>query len=201
MKKSLLLLFFLCFLNTLFAQESPNTINTNGTYEYDFAPTYTSSMIVSLNNVYYDAQTVSLEELKKTYKDKLGQAGLDTSKLKEDPLSYALMGYEKDGIILTYTTDSLEEMQNFLLVKSMGVSRSETSMKARLTDSQMADYAHKAYENAKQKAEAIAKKIGRSVGKVIYISDGNNEEINESLYYGNAIKKRTYYLNASFELL
>jgi hypothetical protein len=74
-------------------------------------------------------------------------------------------------------------------------------MKARLTDSQMADYAHKAYENAKQKAEAIAKKIGRSVGKVIYISDGNNEEINESLYYGNAIKKRTYYLNASFELL
>lgn len=201
MKKSLLLLFFLCFLNTLFAQESPNTINTNGTYEYDFAPTYTSSMIISLNNVYYDAQTVSLEELKKTYLDKLGQAGLDTSKLKEDPLSYALMGYEKDGIILTYTTDSLEEMQNFLLVKSMGVSRSETSMKARLTDSQMADYAHKAYENAKQKAEAIAKKIGRSVGKVIYISDGNNEEINESLYYGNAIKKRTYYLNASFELL
>lgn len=201
MKKSLLLLFFLCFLNILFAQESPNTINTNGTYEYDFAPTYTSSMIVSLNNVYYDAQTVSLEELKKTYLDKLRQAGLDTSKLKEDPLSYALMGYEKDGIILTYTTDSLEEMQNFLLVKSMGVSRSETSMKARLTDSQMADYAHKAYENAKQKAEAIAKKIGRSVGKVIYISDGNNEEINESLYYGNAIKKRTYYLNASFELL
>ncbi|PIB38485.1 SIMPL domain-containing protein [Maribacter sp. 4G9] len=201
MKKSLLLLFFLCFLNTLFAQENPNTINTNGTYEYDFAPTYTSSMIISLNNVYYDAQTVSLEELKKTYLDKLRQAGLDTSKLKEDPLSYALMGYEKDGIILTYTTDSLEEIQNFLLVMSMGVSRSETSMKARLTDSQMADYAHKAYENAKQKAEAIAKKIGRSVGKVIYISDGNNEEINESLYYGNAVKKRTYYLNASFELL
>lgn len=201
MKKTIILLLSLCFFNSLLGQETQNTINTNGTYEYDFAPTYTSSMIVSLNNVYYDTQIVSLDELKKTYTDKLKQAGLDTSKLKEDSLSYALMGYEKDGTILTYTTDSLEEMQNFLEVRSMGVSRSETSMKATLTDGQMADYAQKAYENAKQRAEAIAKKIGRSVGKVVYISDGNNPEINESLYYGNAVKKRTYYLNASFELL
>ena len=201
MKKTIILLLSLCFFNSLLGQETQNTINTNGTYEYDFAPTYTSSMIVSLNNVYYDTQIVSLDELKKTYTDKLKQAGLDTSKLKEDTLSYALMGYEKDGTILTYTTDSLEEMQNFLEVRSMGVSRSETSMKATLTDGQMADYAQKAYENAKQRAEAIAKKIGRSVGKVVYISDGNNPEINESLYYGNAVKKRTYYLNASFELL
>lgn len=201
MKKSFLLLLSFCFINTITAQETPNTINVNGTYEYEISPTYTSSMIVSLNNVYYDTQTVSLEELITTYKDKLGQAGLDMSKLKNDPLSYALMGYEKDGVILTFTTDSLEEMQNFLQVRALGVSRSETSMKATLTDSQMADYAQRAYENAKQKAGAIANKIGRSIGKAVYISDGNNQEINESLYYGNSLKKRTYHLNASFELL
>jgi hypothetical protein len=183
------------------AQDQTNTINTTGNHAFEVPVEFTSKMIVSLSNVYYDTETMDLDALKATYRDKLSKAGMDISKLKEDRLAYALMGYDKDGTIMTYTTQSLEEMQKFLLVRSLGISRSDTVMKATLTDAQMADLAVKAIENARQKAQAIAQKLGRNIGKAVYISDSNANEINESIYYGSPMNKRTYYVNVSFELL
>lgn len=183
------------------AQDQTNTINTAGYHAFEVPVEFTSKMIVSLSNVYYDTETMDLDGLKATYRDKLSKAGMDISKLKEDRLAYALMGYDKDGTIMTYTTQSLEEMQKFLLVRSLGVSRSDTVMEATLTDAQMADLAVKAIENAQQKAQAIAQKLGRNIGKAVYISDSNANEINESIYFGSPMNKRTYYVNVSFELL
>ncbi len=185
----------------LAAQDNMNSINTTGNHTFEVPADFTSKMIVSLSNVYYDTQTMDLDAIKTTYREKLSKAGLDISKLKEDDLAYALMGYDKEGTIMTYTTTSLDEMQQFLEVRSMGVSRSDTVMEAELTDAQMTDFAVLAIENARKKAQAIAVKMGRNIGKAIYISDNNTKEINESIYFGSPMNKRTYYVNVSFELL
>lgn len=186
----------------LLAQNSyQNNISVNGVHSYEISPEYSAKMIVSMTNVYYDAQTVSLSEIKSGYLDKLAKVGISSDRLKEDSLHYALMGYDKEGTVYEFKTKSLEEMQKFLSIKSIGVSKSDTTLNAELTDDQMAGYAKSAFDNAKSKAEAIASKIGRKIGKAIYISDSNSKKIQESLYYGSPTNTKEYYISVSFELL
>ncbi|WP_276165635.1 SIMPL domain-containing protein [Zobellia alginiliquefaciens] len=202
MKKLITSITLIAFSFMAFAQNNfQNNINVNGSYEYSITPEYSSKMIVSLTNVYYDAQTMSLDEIKSGYREKLQKAGIDMDLLKERPLYYSLLGYEKEGTVFEFTTKSLEEMQKFLNVKAIGVTRSDTTLDAKLSDKQMADYAKLAFDNAQAKAKAIADKIGRKIGKAIYISDTNSEKITESMYYGNTQKERTYFVSVSFELL
>jgi len=182
------------------AQNFEKNITVNGTYSYSITPEYSSKMIVSLNNVYYDAQTMSLSEVKSGYLDKLAKAGISSDRIIEDNLHYSLLGYEKEGTVFVFKSKSLEEMQKFLGVKSIGVSRSDTMLETELTDAQMADYAKAAFDNAKRKANAIASKIGRTIGKAIYLNDTNVKKISESLYYGSVKDTREYYISVSFEL-
>ncbi|MBC6998590.1 SIMPL domain-containing protein [Cytophaga sp. FL35] len=186
---------------TLQAQTDTNSITVNGTYQYSMSPEYISKMIVSLNNVYYDAQTISISEVKSGYYDKLEKAGISSSTLKEDLFAYNLLGYEKEGTIVEFRTKSIDEMKKFLSVKSLGVSRSESSLEFELDPEQAATYAEKAFESAKKKANAIATKVGRKIGKAIMISDTNYSKIQESLYYGNIKNNREYYISVTFELL
>ena len=185
---------------TIQAQTDTHSITVNGTYEYTIGPEYISKMVVSLNNVYYDAQTISLSEVKSGYYDKLKKAGISSSTLKEDVFAYNLLGYEKEGTIVEFRTKSMEEMKKFLSVKSIGVSRSESSLEFELDQEQAANYAEKAFKNAKKKANAIATKVGRKVGKAMIISDTNHSKIQESLYYGNIKTNRDYYISVTFEL-
>ncbi|CAM4399110.1 SIMPL domain-containing protein [Zobellia roscoffensis] len=202
MKKLITSITLIAFSFMTFAQNNfQNNINVNGSHEYSISPEYSSKMIVSLTNVYYDAQTMSLEEVKSGYRGKLEKAGINLDQLEERSLYYALLGYEKEGTVFEFKTKSLEEMQKFLNVKAIGVTRSDTNLNAELSDKQMADYAKLAFDNAKAKATAIADKIGRKIGKAIYISDTNLEKITESMYYGNTEQKRAYLISASFELL
>jgi len=198
-KLATILTVFLITMSTM-AQTKDNSITVNGIHAYSITPEYSSKMIVSLNNVYYDAQTMSMQEVKSGYLDKLAKAGISSDRLTEDTLHYALLGYEKEGTILVFKTNSLDEMQKFLSVKSIGVTRSDTMLDAELTDAQIAEYGEAAFKNAKNKAMALASKIGRTVGKAIEISDTNTKKISESMYYGNTKETRDYYISVSFEL-
>ena len=200
MKKIVLSMAMLLMTVATFAQNPQNNITVNGNHKYSISPEYSSKMIVSLNNVYYDAQTMSLSEVKSGYLDKLAKIGISSDRLTEDPLHYALLGYEKEGVILVFKTNSLEEMQKFLAVKSIGVTRSDTMLETELTDAQMADFSKAAFDNAKKKAQGIAAKIGRKIGPAIYLSDTNIKKISESMYYGNTNEDRDYYISVSFEL-
>lgn len=200
MKKAVLNIIMVFMTVGAFAQNFQNNITVSGHHTYSISPEYSSKMILSMNNVYYDAQTMSLSEVKSTYLDKLAKVGISSDRLKEDPLHYALLGYEKEGLILEFKTTSLEEMQKFLGVKSIGVTRSDTTLKAELSDAQMATYAKAAFDDAKKKAQGIADKIGRKIAKAIYVSDTNAKKISESMYYGNTNDERDYYMSISFEL-
>lgn len=200
MKKIILSIAMVLVTMGAIAQNYQKNITVNGLHTYSIAPEYSSKMIVSLNNVYYDAQTLSLAEVKSGYMNKLAKAGISTDRLEEDKLHYSLLGYEKEGTILVFKSNSLEEMQKFLNVKALGVSRSDTTFDVELTDTQAANYAKAAFENAKSKANAIALKIGRKIGKAIYISDTNTKKISEVLYNGSVKTTRDYYISVSFEL-
>ncbi len=200
MKKLILSIAMIMMTMGTFAQAHQNNITVNGTHKYSISPEYSTQMIVSLNNV-YDSQTMGLSEVKSGYLDKLAKVGIDNDRLTENNLYYVLLGYEKEGTILVFKTKSLEEMQKILKVRSIGVSRSDTTFDIELSDEKMAEYAKEAFDTAKSKAEAIAKKIGRKIGKAIYISDTNTKKISESLYYGNNPESRDYHISVSFELL
>ncbi|MFK7811853.1 MAG: SIMPL domain-containing protein [Maribacter sp.] len=200
MKKAVAILTILLITMNTNAQKLENTMTVSGYHTYDIAPEYSSKMIVSMNNVYYDAQTMSLSEIKSGYLDKLAKIGISSDRLEEDNLHYALLGYEKEGTVLIFKSKSLKETQKFLSVKSIGISRSDTTQEGELTEAQMADYAKAAFDDAKSKATAIAAKIGRTVGKAIQISDTNSKKMAESLYYANYEAKRDYYISVSFEL-
>lgn len=201
MKKTILLIALALISFGSQAQTTPNNISVNGIHQYAISPEYTAKMVVSLTNVYYDVETINMTELKSSYLEKLAKVGITSDRIKEDDLNYAMMGYDKEGTVIEFKTRSLEEMKKFLMVKSIGVTKSDTMLEANLTDAQIADYAKGAFDNAKQKAEAIAKKIGRTIGKAIYISDNNSNKISESLYYGSPVNSRDYYISVSFELL
>ncbi len=200
MKKVVLSIVITLATMSTFAQNNKNNITVNGVYNYDITPEYSSKMIVSLTNVYYDVQAVTMAEVKSGYLAKLAKIGINSDRLEEDKLHYALMGYEKEGTIFVFKTKSLEEMQKFLNVKAFGVSRSDTTLETQLTQEQISDYSKAAFDNAKSKAMAIASKLGRKIGKAIYISDTNPSKISESMYYGNTKEKRDYYISVSFEL-
>ncbi len=200
MKKFLLSMTMLTVCTGIFAQSLKDNISVSGNHKYTIAPEYSCKMVVSLNNVYYDSETVSQSEIKSGYLDRLAKVGISSDRIKEDPLHYALLGYEKEGTVLEFKTNSLEEMKKFLLVKAIGVSRSDTTYETELTDAQMAEYAKAAFDNAKKKAEGIAQKLGRKIGPAVYISDSNLKKISESMYYGNTSQERDYYISVSFEL-
>jgi len=202
MKKAILTFALLISTLALFAQTTPqNNINVSGVHTYNLPAEYQAKMIVSMANVYYDLETINFFEIKSNYLDKLAKAGISRDQLKEDDLHYAIMGYDKEGTVLVFKTKSLDELQKFLSVKSMGVSKSETVFNAELSDELIATYHKAAFDNAKNKAEAIAQKIGRSIGKAISISDTNSNKFSESLYYGRAIGTKDYHISVSFELL
>jgi hypothetical protein len=131
-----------------------NGILVNGVFEYPIKPTYYLKMIVSLANMDYEILQRSFEEVKNEYMGKLvdnGLMGVGTGSITEDDLAYGMLGYEKEGTVIQYETTSLEMVQKFLSVRSVGVVKSDAILWVTLSDEEMADYAKRAYENAKEK--------------------------------------------------
>ncbi|MFI8603179.1 SIMPL domain-containing protein [Cellulophaga baltica] len=201
MKKYIIQTFILLFTMTAIAQTAPPSISVNGTTTHTIKPTFNAKMILSLNNVYYDAPGMTFPELKESYLAALKKHGIDLTALKEDKFAYELLRYEKEGTYFEFETNSIETLEKFISIKAFGVSQSDSSFEYTLTDDEIATYAKAAYDNAKAKAEAIAKKIDRKVGKAIYIHDSSSNKMSESLYYGSDFSKRDYQISVSFELL
>jgi len=184
-----------------FAQNYQNNITVSGSHTYDISPQYTTKMVASLTNVYYDAEITCLDDVTLGYYEKLNKAGISRDQISEDQLHYALLGYEKKGTIVVFKSSSLKDTQTFLEVKAPGITRSDTTLDLEFTDAQLAEYSEAAFKNAKGKASAIAAKIGRKIGKAIYINDTNLNKISESMYYANKKETRAYNISVSFELL
>ncbi|TMM56219.1 hypothetical protein FEE95_16490 [Maribacter algarum] len=189
-------------------EHTTDKITVTGIHEYDLKGTYSTKMIVSLQNVIYDGyetgSELSLKEIKDAYAEKLvdaGIAGTQKGELKEDLLSYSLLGYEKEGTVISYATDSLDMAQKFLMVKSNGVMKSESTFTSELTKKQMTDYAHSAFLDAQDKASALAERTERKLGRILIIDDHNLQKTIDGFYSMDYLVTREYRVTISFELL
>lgn len=201
MTKKAIPILILFFTMTTFAQNIPNSITVNGEHIYTITPEFEVKMILSLANVYYDAPGMTLPDLKATYLNNLIKAGVNKNTISEDELAYAIMGYEKEGTVIKLKSKSLDELKKFLAVRGLGVTKSESNLSYVISNEEMANYTKLAFDNAKVKAVAIADKIGRKVGKALFISNTNSNIIEESMYYATEINNRQYSISVSFELL
>ena len=201
MTKKAIPILILFFTMTTFAQNIPNSITVNGEHIYTIRPEFEAKMILSLANVYYDASGMTLPDLQNTYLNNLTKAGVNKNTISEDELAYAIMGYEKEGTVITLKTKSIEELKKFLAVRGLGVTKSESNLSYVISNEEMANYTKLAFDNAKVKAVAIADKIGRKVGKALFISNTNSNTIEEFMYYATEINNRQYSISVSFELL
>lgn len=179
-------------------------ILVNGIYEYPIRPTYYLKMIVSLQNVQYDSLPTTFEELKQEYMGKLvdeGIVGSGNGNITEDPLTYGMMGYEKEGTVIQYMTTSLDMVQKFLGIQSDGVMKSDTVFWVELSDAEMTKYSKEAFNNAKKKAERIAENVGKKVGELIFIEDLQVNKYMEGFYYTDILETREYRVTAGFEMI
>lgn len=181
-----------------------NGIVVNGVFEYPIQPEYCIKMVLSLQNINFDRPTVTYSDIREEYMEKLvdeGIAGKPGVHLKEDPLAYSLMGYEMEGNIIEYKTNSLQMAQKFLSIKSDGVFKSESLMWIELTDEEITAYSKGAFENAKQKAMTIASNIGKELGGVIYVEDTNPKKFMDGLYQTDNLRNREYHIRVAFGII
>ena len=201
MKKIILFLSFLFVYFTSYSQQNTPYITVQGAHTYNPKKEYKVSNVISMTNI-YQATRKTFEDYKAEYLEVLKAEGISTKNYIENSVGYALLNYQgNDGTILEFTSSSLEETEKFLNVHSTGVSKHESLVIMTSSDMEMTNNFEKAFRNAKNKATLKAKKIGRSIGKAIYINDTNTNKRTTSFYSSKEIDPIEYTITVSFELL
>ncbi len=203
MKKTVtLLITFLLLTVGASAQQNNRYIQVlgNSTYQKNIQQ-YKVDIIMSLD--YANGMYSTLEEIKEDYFKKLEKIGISQLQLKEDRYKYALLGYSGQGTAYSLKTSSKEIFEKFLFLKQTGV-----QVHTRFIDyslgQEVAEITNKAIENARQKAEKIAEKMHKKIGKILVVNDSNNlNQINrnEALNYYDYTNEYYYSVTVRFELL
>ncbi len=184
-------------------QQNTPFIEVLGTVNYKAkAEKYIASIEMSkylINNV-INKEDITFADIKENYFKKLKNAGFDRQRFKEISMKY--LSYSQDkSVMLIFETESKEEFENVLSIKSAGVNIMYKDVIFKITNQQLENLSYNAIEKAKKKAEKIALKNGRKIGKIIMISDHNSATIKEALYYLNADGEKLYLVTVRFELL
>jgi len=201
MKKLVLYIAFIAISISTFAQQNESYIDVTGNVEYDkTVEKYIVKTIIS-QDLDYDNNCESIEELKSNYFKKLGNANFDTKKLKQDQLAYMTFGYKKEGTLLILETKSKDEFMNFLTVNSTGMQIYNRDVVYKLSSKEVTNLAKEAIDNARLKAENIARSVNKKLGDILTIIDHNQHKTKETLYYDSLNDKGVYVTQVRFELL
>ncbi|MDF4202197.1 SIMPL domain-containing protein [Maribacter sp. SA7] len=182
MKKiTLISLFILFAFTSLQAQtdKKEKTVTVTGSALLQKTITnYRIKATLSMDQVYYaDTRIENLAQLKKQYFDELKQIDIDTSKFEEKELEYFSLGYQRDGTILYYTTDSKEVAMKLMQANLLGV-QLQFQVKQHVSKEKIKSALDIALKDAKENADTLCNAIDTSVGEIISISSNqyNNED-------------------------
>ncbi len=210
MKKLILFIAFITITTMTFAQDNRSYIEVTGVVEFEkLVEKYIAKVIVSKELIYNshtgsstDTLVTTIDALTETYFKKLTAVNFNTKKLNEDRFGYLTTGFRKEGKLFVFETTSKEEYMKLLSVNSLdGTQIYNRYVVYKLTSNIAAKLAKKAIENAKQKAVFVAKSANKKIGDIITISDNNQNESKEVLYYDNLGDKGLYQVVVRFELL
>ncbi|WP_225035444.1 SIMPL domain-containing protein [Winogradskyella sp. SM1960] len=203
--KKIIFLMALVFSVPLIAQEHRNTITVVGETQAALGnSSYT--ILISLQPIFvYEGQTevevASLAEAKQNYIKQLKAIGIDFSRFKRNAYYEFMTSYSSNRASEYYyiKTSNKEEVRKITRLKSAGMSIANTDIDAHiLSKEQLVDLSKKAIDNAEEKAEALAKKIDKTIGEIVTIVDQNtSEQYMQS--YGTSTSQ-THIVTVTFEL-
>jgi len=203
MKKIILLFAFVVMTTSVIAQQGKSYIEVTGIERFDKpVKKYVVGVVISLALIYESSDTTTtIEMLKEQYFKKLTKVNFDTKKLKEDKFGYLGLGFQKEGFLFMFETASKEECMRILGVNLKGTQVYSKYLIYELNQEVSAEFAEKAIEKAKIKAELIANIAGKKIGDVLELVDSNVSENKEMLYYDNTGEKGYYKVVVKYELL
>ncbi len=206
MKNIVVLIYILIGPMFLLAQEQPSTIEVSARAIYvDPSPEYKASISISSTYSSLPQEMVTLDKLKKEYEEALMQAGISWSDLKAHPndFGYESMGYNNEGVLYEYRTNSVEKMKRFLKVKTLGVQLLDQSAIIYIGEKEAQGLSQRALDDAKSSATIIATAMGKQLGEIIKVVDSNNlrgQKIENFLSYNSAPGQYVYLVNVIFAI-
>lgn len=201
----LILVLFLPFF--MVAQLQPAIIKVNAhAVHTDTSPEFKATVVLSSSYSSLPAEMTTLKHLKNQYKQALENKGISWGDVKEkssNDFGYESMGYDKAGVLYQYKTKSVQEMKNFLEIRTLGLQYLNYVSIITIDEKEAAVLSEKALENAKSKALIIANAMGKQLGAVQEVEDLNNrwgEKVVSSIYYDRPATEYVYNINVIFAL-
>jgi len=204
MKKFIFLMAVLFAVSSI-AQENRNTITVVGETETSVEDnSYT--ILISLQQILvYEGQgeveVASVSDVKNNYINKLGDLGIDFSRFRRSTYYEFSASYGQGRVTEYYflKTENKEEVRKIINLKLAGTSIANTEIEAnKLSNDELVALAKKAMDNAREKAEALAQKMNKTVGEVVGIVDQNTSE-QYAQSYGTS-RLQSHVVTVSFEL-
>lgn len=170
----------LLFAIPLIAQEKNNTITVIGETEKTVVGnTYT--ILVSLQQVtegYHGAELMSLSKVKATYTHKLGDLGIDFSRFRRNTLYEFSVSFseKRETAYYYFKTTNKEDVRKITKLNLSGVSIINVEiLPKKLTNEELAKLSNEAIEDARQTANATAKKMSKTIGDILTVVDSNTK--------------------------
>ncbi len=188
------------------AQQSPVLIKVSArAVHIDPSPKFKALVTISGTYSSLPAEMLSLEKLKKQFKEALEEKGIPWSDIKENPndFGYETMSYGKEGTIYAYTTTSVSSMKKFLEIKSLGLQQLNSVSIITIDDDEAKKLSEIALKKAKERALTIAKAMGKQLGDIQEVEDLNNrwgEKVESSLYYDRPAAEYIHMINVIFKV-
>ena len=195
----------LLFAVPLIAQEHKNTITVVGETE-TIVDDDSYIVLIGLQQVLvYEGQgeveVTSLDEVKKNYIKKLEASGIKFSQLTRNTYYEFAMSYSqnRESEYYHFKTSNKEDVRKLSKLKSAGMSVVNTEVEAKkLTNEELVDLSKKAIDNAKERANALAKEMNKTLGEIISIVDQNSSTRYIQSYGTSTLQSHA--VTVSFEL-
>ena len=188
------------------AQDNKNTISVIGETEKQVLDDSYTILITLQQIMVYEGQgeveATSLDVVKENYIKKTAEVGIDFNKFKRNTYYEFAMSYSRNRESACYylKTSDKAEVRKIMLLKSAGMSITNIDIETKkLTEQELVELSAKAIANAKERAKAMAKKMNKTIGEIVSISDTNTSK-QYVLDYGTS-GTQTHTVSVSFELL
>ncbi|MFB9052149.1 SIMPL domain-containing protein [Formosa undariae] len=204
--KNIIYLMVLMFALPSIAQDNKNTISVIGETEKQALDDSYIILITLQQVMVYEGQgeveATSLDVVKENYIKKAAEAGIDFNKFKRNTYYEFAISYSQNRESASYylKTSDKAEVRKIMLLKSAGMSITNIDIETnKLTEQELVELSVKAIANAKERAKAMAKKMNKTIGEIVSISDTNTSK-QYVLDYGTS-GTQTHSVSVSFELL
>ncbi len=159
---------------------------------------YRAKITLNLEQHFYaNSNCKSLEEMKAAYFEKLKENDIDPTKLEERKMEFLAYGYQKEGTVLVFESDSEEDIQKIAKIQMAGKSV-QYLRKAALTGEQRQTVLMELLKNAEENALRICRVANKKLGALISISETGLQDFVWRGYHSDYMEYAT--INVTYKM-